>query len=911
MTNERKKNSPNLKPYHIIILACILSPLLIMNSKYVNNQRSQKKIYKEKSKLFERILKSRKLQDNEGAEEGVEAAEKEEDDTPKTPSDKVCSKGHEELREYYKTGDLSKIGEEDNGIKCEDKNKPYLKALINIIKIAIGDEGGEDDGGDQDDKGDGSYNSGNSETRNLLEIDSIKDDATTYIMHILPIFVFLVIGILTLPAWPVCCFCCCCNCCCCCCCKKPGCKIPCFIFTYVFYALSVAICIYGLTQSNSVFVGIADTECSMLKFFDQVLEGEMKQSLPRWAGIDGISDIIQDINDQIEQLRSGTLNQLNQQISDINDKKGEFKAKMQQSGESFFDSPPSSYKSDYYKDYSHYSFSSSRNINGKYVLDLVKMFGRLKTGVEEEKYEPANSILDIWHQEYKIVSENADSYLNDAITSFNTISDNSTGDVLESLKQGQDTLNELKDTFNDIKVEIEDIFVDSSDTIDEYGKLGFKLIFGVLGLMNISLAVFVLFICLFSGKMCTKCCCCRCLFKFLTHLLWNVLYLLMFITFLMGFLFGFIGTIGNDVMSVISFIISTDNLGEGKENIIVDQLGEAKDYLDICINGNGSIIDLLNIDTSQMDSFNNITSIENQINETRKEFNEKKTFVTYSLYVDQLKARLNLSEMPILIKDTYQIELPLSDNQNFGESQDTFLKFDIELNFMNRYISGTTGTYKDERWKINSNSQYECPSGAADDPTPTPSEFNPLKCRPLNRDWISSTESDIKKEAKIVSDTLELLDDAKNINNPKSFLSILNNLKVVYNDYLDQYITALDKFNEILHKITGKLRQYINDDDGIFSFINGKFIGLNLKVMLKYLKTALGKDVKTIGICLDIVGCSLALSISSTILLIVIINIAIDENKKKLKEEEEEEQRKNIPEYPQDKSGRVIRYNNY
>ena len=48
MTNERKKNSPNLKPYHIIILACILSPLLIMNSKYVNNQRNQKKYIKKK-----------------------------------------------------------------------------------------------------------------------------------------------------------------------------------------------------------------------------------------------------------------------------------------------------------------------------------------------------------------------------------------------------------------------------------------------------------------------------------------------------------------------------------------------------------------------------------------------------------------------------------------------------------------------------------------------------------------------------------------------------------------------------------------------------------------------------------------------------------------------------------------------
>ena len=906
MTNERKKNSPNLKAYHIIILACILSPLLIMNSKYVNNQRNQKKIYKEKSKLFEKILKSRKLEENEGAKEGAEAAEKkEEPDTPKTPSDKVCDKGHAELKAYYETGDLEKIGEKDDGIHCEDKDKDYLKALINIIKIAMGDDGDKSDGGDQVVKNDGNYNPENPETRNLLEIDSIKDDAINYLMHMLPIFIFFVIGILTLPAWPVCCFCCCCNCCCCCCCKKPGCKIPCFIFTYVFYALSVAICIYGLTQSNSIFVGIADTECSMLKFFDQVLEGEIKKELPRWAGIDGINEIIQDINDQIEQLRSGTLTELNTQIHNIDNKKTDFKNKMRDSGESFFTNPnvpSSSYKSYNTKSYS-YSFSSpSRNINGDYVLDLVKMFGRLKTGVEEEKYEPTNSILDIWHQEYKIVSENADNYLKDALDSFNTISSTSTGDVLESLKQGQNTLNELKNTFNDIKVEIEGIFVDSSDTIDEYGKLGFKLIFGVLGLMNIALAIFVLFICLFSGKMCTNCCCCRCIFKFLTHLLWNILYLLMFITFIMGFLFGFIGTIGNDVMSIISFIVSSDNLGEGKENIIVDQLGEAKDYLDICINGNGSIIDLLNIDTSQMDSFNNITSIENQINETRKEFNEKKTFVTYSLYVDQLKARLNLSEMPILIKDSYDIQLPISDSANFGESQGTFLKFDIELDLMNTYISTSTETYKNEQWKINSNSQNVCPSGDHNDGTISSSEFNPLKCRPLYRDWIdSTTNSKIKNQAQIVSDTLDLLDKANKPSESDSFIYILNDLKTVYNEYLDQYIKALDEFNEILHKITGKLRSYINDDDSIFSFINGKFIGLNLKVMLKYLKTALGKDVKTIGICLDIVGCSLALSISSTILLIVIINIVIENNKKFSKDTD-------VPDFPVTNDGRVVQF---
>ena len=154
---------------------------------------------------------------------------------------------------------MSKIGEKDEGIKCDDKDKKYLQALINIIKASDGDE----------------YE--NKEQRNLLEIDSLKDDATTYVIHLLPIFIFLIIVILTIPALPICWCCYCCNCCCCCCCKKPKFKIPCFIFTCVFYALSVAICIYGLAQSNSIFVGIADAECSILEFFEQVLEGEKKR----------------------------------------------------------------------------------------------------------------------------------------------------------------------------------------------------------------------------------------------------------------------------------------------------------------------------------------------------------------------------------------------------------------------------------------------------------------------------------------------------------------------------------------------------------------------------------------------------------------------------------------------------------
>ena len=49
MTN---KFNPKIKYYHIILLSCLLSPLIVLNSYYVNNQRDQQKINKEKSKIF-------------------------------------------------------------------------------------------------------------------------------------------------------------------------------------------------------------------------------------------------------------------------------------------------------------------------------------------------------------------------------------------------------------------------------------------------------------------------------------------------------------------------------------------------------------------------------------------------------------------------------------------------------------------------------------------------------------------------------------------------------------------------------------------------------------------------------------------------------------------------------------------
>ena len=106
---------------------------------------------------------------------------------------------------------------------------------------------------------------------------------------------------------------------------------------------------------------------------------------------------------------------------------------------------------------------------------------------------------------------------------------------------------------------------------------------------------------------------------------------------------------------------------------------------------------------------------------------------------------------------------------------------------------------------------------------------------------------------------------------------IVETLHGKYTIYLQKYINILEFLEEQIGRITNYISNYINSEDS-FSFLNGHFIQTNLKILLKYLKHSLGKDFYTVGVCLIVVGCSLILSVSSTILLLVIINIGLKED---------------------------------
>ena len=928
MTSERKKLKLVLKPYQVILLGCILSYLFILNSNSIIAERNKEQLDKEKSKLFNKIISGRKLQDKSpgdgtGSTESPTGDEDEDNSKNLNGTEKVCKKGSEELQKYYETGDLSKLGFEDNKIECEDKEKDYFKALLNIVKTVIN--------GKEESKS----------TRNLQNIDFevIKDDVVTYAYHIIPIVVFLVIAILSIPGWLICCFCCCCNCCCCCCCKKPGCKIPCFIFTYVFYALAVVICIYGLSKTNHIFVGLADTECSVLKFFDEILDGEMKQDKPRWAGIKGINGILDDIVQEVKNLKEGSKGNLDHEIDEIDSNKALFidaittvENQFHETEPSLIDPTTTVIKKEYKDIYTTTSYDykigtsaeDSQEIKGIFVLDMIKFLGKYND--DTKKFEPENSFLDLWQQEYELISNKADEYLKIAQDSFGNIIDENSGDIISQLEDGKKMLNDIKNSFNDIKAEIADKIIDYSDTIDDYGRLGSKLVFGVLALMNIALAIFVLLLCFCSGKMCTNCCCCRCIFKFFLHLFWNILALLMIITFLVGFAFSLVGTVGYDAMSIISYVVSSENINS-ENPVLIDKLGDSKKYLDICINGDGKLEDAIGINMSDIGSFDNISSVQDQINDAKEQFENISQCFVFKEILKQLNDRTDLtSDTLTLVK--YNTDLPnlkeidLENSENAGN----FLPFKTYLDFLNNNIEKSDETENNEKWEVGEDG-LACKEGNANDDdyssNPNPI-FNPLKCKPLDRDWVftlngvasdkidtsntgeaivkANIKTNIKASANIITDTLKLLEGVSS-SDDTSFISILESVRKIYADnYLKQYIKALDAFKTILDNILNKLNNYIDKDNkengGVFGFINGKFIGTNLKIILKYLKSALGHDIKTIGICLLIVGCSLALSISSTILLIIVINIDIDNNKKISQ----------ASEFKMDSGGRVIQY---
>ena len=793
MSNKNNKNQPTIKYYHILLLSIILSPLLIINSNFVTEKRNQQKLNIDAGKKFQKILIGRYLQ---SFEEGME---------------KVCNKGSDELKDYYLTGALDKLGISNATFsQKEDENPEYINALIDVIKGFTGDESDND----------------------------ILDNGKTYGMHMLGIGIFLAIAILSIPGWVVCCSCCCCNCCCCCCCKKPNCKLPFFIVTTVLYLLVIAICIFGLVKSNSVFEGLADTECSILKFCNEIIDGETKDEKPKWVGINGVTKLLGDVKNKINLLGQRTLQDLRNQDTEIKTQKSQFEDLLQENSIKVTSDSPSGTNQNY-KDVANDAGTTSY----KYRLDITtkEIYGEFNKA--NKKVDPEGSFIGVWFKEYSETAEKSEQSIDEATQKFETIlADDS---VTSSLDDAKSSIDEIGSSINEIKDGIASGIVDISDYIDEYGKSGFKIFYTILIVIDGLIAFLMFLLCFFSGKLCNNCCLCRCAFKCLIHLLWNLLALFMIITFLIGFLFSFIGTIGKDMVTVLTYFISEENLGkkEGEGEPLL--FGSEGGKLNKCFNGDGDILEDLGFDLGDMGSFDELNNINEEIDTYKQTFK------------DITQKRFAYNEMKKALEERVQYKTT------------TFSIISYETSASPYELSQLLQQYN---IKVGANDIWSNSCSSENTSGKTCHEIK-------NEDPPSSGDSDTQRIATRIKAVKDLVGVA-NGNGDYSFKPLTDALNTKYDAFLKSELKTLEIFKTTITDINSLFDDYVGENGSVFDFFNCKFIGNNILVILKNLKECLGTDFYTVGVCLIIAGCSMAISIIFTILLIVIINISVEQNKR-------------------------------
>ena len=334
---------------------------------------------------------------------------------------------------------------------------------------------------------------------------------------------------------------------------------------------------------------------------------------------------------------------------------------------------------------------------------------------------------------------------------------------------------------------------------------------------------------------------------------------MMILAFFVGSILSLVGRIGGDAMELVSYTLSEENLNNDRDPFLIGQAEDVKKYLKICLHGNGSLESEFDLGDS-LQRIEDIDEVLNGLSNVTQQFNNiRSNLPAFKTLEEQIKNRTEYRTDEFALLDT-------SDPENIEKA----IPLKRALQFLNEAIGQDEN--KKERWGINGDTLKTCVDGP-DGFSEGEFTFHPKFCKPIDRDWISSISlpggQTIKDFATIVS---EIVDKVSKLDPDKgSFIGLKNGLKTRYDNYLNSYIEMIDFLNTTISSLIGEIKS-IAGDGQIFSFVNGKFIGTNIKIILKYLKYSLGQDLYTVGLCLDIVGLSLILSISSTILLIAIIN---------------------------------------
>ena len=568
--------------------------------------------------------------------------------------------------------------------------------------------------------------------------------------------------------------------------------------------------------------GINGTSCSIFKLYETVIQGEEKETIPKWIGIENIKDRLTQTLNTISTIRveSNNLQASNLALSSsVNDFIEKMNSDSETNEENKNDQTSLIYLTDPTDDTKkvlpeYYNKFSPIDENGTYLFDINS------TDFYPKIYE-----------NYLITSGVAE------------LAKTIAGDeTLEStLTDSTQSLDDIQVTFTDLSDDILDEWKKYQDYLNKYANLIFYLLTGLMVALGI-----VGFICTFFYSAFDKCQCMR----IPLHVIWNIFSLFTFILMLLGSLFGLLGVVGSDGVGVMQYAFGPENLDPNNDDPIILKGGEAFDYINTCLNGDGNLASQLGLskDGSGAESLDQLYKMDAKVNEAASKIEG---------YEDTFASITNLQDTINKMRDDISLtnSVIISAFTTLKNTANTVLSADNSLS---------------DKWV---DSSSECGGLAlikASDISNTNPSAGTNACFILS-DYFTS-ENKLPEDRYKENSINTLLAALKNYQtNNKAQLETLSSTTTEYKTKLSGMLNNVKNDIQSSKNIIEPLTKiYKNDigDDSIYSIVNCAFMKTNINVFFDQMDNGLSNNATKFAI--TIIFVSLCSGFSNLFILIVI-----------------------------------------
>ena len=701
---------------------------------------------------------------------------------------KICSKASQNLLNYFEGGNYTVYS-----YKFYD-NKTYIKSLIDFID--------------------------NNDEENKIPFKK-------YIFHLSKYIIFICIGLISFILFFILLFIS----------KQNINNKQLFFFLIIinsfFFSLIIIICFISLSTISKLKFSINTSSCTLIKFIEEILSGQSEKIPNRFLGIIRSIEILNNVKRIINIIKNNTDNFFNNQTSLITSYQI-FIGTMMEEYKRIYNESTNTYTTEAILNFPpEGSFSMlGRNNTHSFIFDYIKNYGPYDKNNTELNY-----VFNILYNGLNKANESLFLFTRDIYIA----SSDEIQEILNFTLSDIDNLLESLESFYD---KIIDRWFFYHEIFENFGLSSLYICYIILIFFSFFIPL-IRFIIIFNKK----------IRKYKNHFQKTILVFLFFFNFIVFFSYiigsfiGIIGSIGTDLMDVIHYTISYENLMSEKPKIIKTSRGIQ--YASICIEGNGDLKNIFNLDSEYAKVFDEMILMEELFKNTTKYILNNYNETTLNIF------KTNLTDL----------------QNNFLKSNITDLTINNSIQINNLYNNFNKYTMRgyyqdciDEKWvtKPLSDGKYIYYGNNENTPSPRENksvalfleEWNTISSvlRYINlifscpiRNQIYNT---IPEAALYYVDNLNFLKTA-NYETIKVMIeleklvqeSFFNLIHDFYNSLISS-IELIHLWNDIYHNIT-----YDNND--LFSFVNCHFVKPNLKIVYSEFKEIFGKNFKNSSLLIE------------------------------------------------------------